>query len=66
MDGATIGENCLVGAGALVPPGKTYPAGTLIKGSPAKSVRELNEKELGFLKTSVEYYLEYKSNYVPN
>ena len=65
MDGANIGENCLVGAGALIPPGKTYPAGSLIKGSPAKAVRDLNEEELKFLKTSVDYYLEYKSNYVP-
>lgn len=65
MDGAIIGKNCLVGAGALVPPGKTFADGTLIKGTPAKSVRDLNEDELKFLKTSVEYYIEYKNNYVP-
>ena len=66
MDKAKIGKNCLVGAGSLIPPGKEYPDGHLIKGSPAKAVRKLNDDELKFLKTSVEYYLEYKSNYVPN
>ena len=66
MDGVTIGDHSIVAAGALVPPGKTYPAGSLIKGNPATVSREVTSEEVSFLKTSVQYYLEYKSNYVPN
>lgn len=66
MDGATIPERSVVAAGSLVTPGKNFPPGHLIKGSPATAVRPLSEKEIDALKQSVAYYLEYKSNYVPN
>lgn len=66
MDGVVIGERCMVAAGSLVTPGKEFPAGHLIKGSPAKAVRELTEQELKALETSITYYLEYKSHYVPH
>lgn len=65
MDGAVIPENSIVAAGSLVTPGKTFPPGHLIKGSPAKAVRELSKEELKSLEQSVTYYLEYKSHYVP-
>ena len=45
LDRALIGNNCLVAAGSLVPPGKTYPDGSLILGSPAAVVRTLTEAE---------------------
>ncbi len=45
LDGVVIGENSLVAAGSLLPPGKIYPAGHLIKGYPAKAVRELSDEE---------------------
>jgi gamma-carbonic anhydrase len=63
LDGAVISSYSYVAAGALVSPGKTFPEGVLIKGNPATVARELTEKERAYLKTSIEYYLEYKSNY---
>jgi len=45
LDGAEIGEGALVGAGSLVPPGKKIPANTLVMGSPAKVIRELNSED---------------------
>ena len=39
LNEAVIEENSMVGAGALVTQGKTFPAGSLILGSPAKAVR---------------------------
>jgi len=45
LDRALIGNNCLVAAGSLVPPGKTYPDGSLILGNPATVVRTLTEAE---------------------
>jgi len=42
LDGAEIGEEAMVGAGALVPPGKKIPPRTLVVGSPARILREVN------------------------
>ena len=46
MDGVKIGAGSIVAAGALVPPGKTFPPRSLIKGSPAKLVRQTTDAEL--------------------
>ncbi|MFW7377621.1 MAG: gamma carbonic anhydrase family protein [Oligoflexus sp.] len=66
MDGVTIPENSIVAAGSLVTPGKSFPEGHLIMGSPAKAVRALTTEESQSLETSIRYYLEYKSHYVPH
>ncbi|HET9205569.1 MAG TPA: gamma carbonic anhydrase family protein [Burkholderiaceae bacterium] len=57
MNKAVIGEDCLVGAGALVTEGKQFPPRSLILGSPAKVARELTESELGLLKRAAESYM---------
>ncbi|MCO5066003.1 MAG: gamma carbonic anhydrase family protein [Rhizobiaceae bacterium] len=57
LNGARIGNNCLVGAGALVTEGKSFPDGTLIVGSPAKVVRELDEKTIAGLRSSAANYV---------
>jgi carbonic anhydrase/acetyltransferase-like protein (isoleucine patch superfamily) len=44
LNGAKIGRNCLVGAGALVTEGKEFPDNSLIVGSPARTLRTLDEK----------------------
>ena len=43
LNNAKIGDGCIVGANALVTEGKEFPPGSLIVGSPAKAVRELDE-----------------------
>lgn len=63
LDGAEIGPHSLVAAGSLVAPGKKLPGGYLHKGIPAVPVRELRDNERILLAKTVEYYLEYKSNY---
>lgn len=45
LDGAEIGEHCLVGAGALVTSNKKFEDGMLIIGSPAKAIRPLTDEE---------------------
>jgi carbonic anhydrase/acetyltransferase-like protein (isoleucine patch superfamily) len=42
LNGAVLGEGCLVGAGALVTEGKSFPAGSMVLGAPARAVRELD------------------------
>jgi carbonic anhydrase/acetyltransferase-like protein (isoleucine patch superfamily) len=63
LDGASISERSYVGAGSLVTPGKTFPPGVLIVGSPAKVVRDLTAKEIEYLDISVKNYLMYKQGY---
>ncbi len=57
LNGARIGANCLVGAGALVTEGKEFPDGSLIVGSPAKVVRQLDQVAIDRLKLSAAHYL---------
>lgn len=45
MDGAVVEKGALVAAGALVTPGKRVPAGQMWAGSPAKYVRDVNDKD---------------------
>jgi carbonic anhydrase/acetyltransferase-like protein (isoleucine patch superfamily) len=46
LSGAVIGKESIVGAGALVTEGKSFPPRSLIIGSPAKAVRELDDAEI--------------------
>lgn len=55
---AVIGKHCLVGAGALVTEGKSFPDGVLIVGAPARVVRPLTEAELAMLEASADIYVE--------
>ena len=57
LNGAHIKKNSLVGAGALVTENKEFPEGTLIIGSPAKAVRELNEEEIKGLTANADEYV---------
>jgi len=63
LDGAVIPENSIVGAGALVPPKKTYPPGTLILGSPAKVARTLSEEEIRHLAEHAGLYVSFWKAY---
>ena len=57
LNGAEIGEFCMIGAGALVTQNKKFPDGMLIIGSPAKAVRELTEEEKqSLIKSANDYY----------
>lgn len=58
LNGAVIGPNCLIGANALVTEGKVFPEGSLIVGSPAKAVRELNAGAIQGLRASALHYRE--------
>jgi len=57
MNKAVIPPRSMVGAGALVPPGRTFPEGSLIVGSPARAIRTLREEELEEMKSRVAEYI---------
>ena len=56
IDGATIGENSIVGACAFVKARAEMPANHLIIGSPAKAIRSLTEQELEWKKQGTREY----------
>jgi len=66
MDGAVVGNDCIVGAGTLVPPNKELEDGFLYVGNPMKKARPLKEEELAFLKVSAENYVLLKDEYLEN
>ncbi|MFA5448181.1 MAG: gamma carbonic anhydrase family protein [Sphaerochaeta sp.] len=57
LDGAVIGSQSLVGAGAVVPPNKHFPPRSLLLGSPAKMVRTLTDEDLAGMQKNVDEYL---------
>ncbi len=56
LDGAIIQSEVMVGAGSLVPPGKTLDSGYLWLGSPVKKTRKLTKKERAFFDYSALHY----------
>lgn len=56
LDGASVGEDCLVGAGALITAGTTIPPRSLVLGSPAKVVRELDEETIAWKRNGTHIY----------
>ena len=56
MDDVQVGENSIIGALAFVKEGTEIPPGTLFAGSPAKLIRELSEKEIGWKTRGTEVY----------
>jgi carbonic anhydrase/acetyltransferase-like protein (isoleucine patch superfamily) len=63
LDGAVIGRESILGAGSLVTKNKVFPPRSLIMGSPAKVVRELNDDEVKELYASAARYVEFKKDY---
>ncbi|WP_457746752.1 gamma carbonic anhydrase family protein [Sulfurimonas sp.] len=63
LDGAVISKESIVGAGSLVTKNKVFPPRSLIMGTPAKVVRELNDAEVAELYASARRYVEFKKDY---
>lgn len=57
MDGAIVEDDVILGAGALVTPGKHLKSGGLYVGSPARRVRSLGEQEREYLAYSAAHYV---------
>lgn len=49
LDGAEIGDRCIVAAGSVVPPGSVFPKSYLIKGAPAQRSRRTKKSEVSEL-----------------
>lgn len=64
LDGAVVENNGFVGAGAVIPPGKTVGSGELWLGNPAKCVRRLSAQEIEQLYYSAAHYVRLKDMYL--
>lgn len=56
LNNAVIGQNCIIGANALVPEGMVIPDNSLVVGSPAKVIRQLDATAEAKLKMSALHY----------
>lgn len=64
MDGAVIEDQVVLGAGSLVPPGKTLKSGYLYVGRPVKQVRPLSEKEVSYFSYTAGNYVKLKDEHL--
>ena len=63
LNGAKIGKNCLIGANSLVTENTEIPDGSMVLGSPAKVVKQLDEKAQAMLKMGAEHYTKNSARY---
>ena len=63
LNGAVVGPECLVGAGALITEGKAFAGGMLIVGTPARVVRPLTDAEKAGLRLSAAHYADKSAHY---
>jgi carbonic anhydrase/acetyltransferase-like protein (isoleucine patch superfamily) len=63
LNHAKIGKGCIVGAGSLVTEGKEFPDYSMIMGSPAKVVRQLDEATVEKLRMSAQHYVMNKDRF---
>ncbi len=64
LDGVIVEPTAMVGAGALVPPGKIVASGELWLGNPARCVRKLDTGEIEQLAYSAAHYVRLKNRYL--
>lgn len=63
LDRVVIGRHCLIAAGALIPPDRTIPDGSVVMGSPGKIVREVTERDLSLIAQTARHYAARAASY---
>ena len=64
LDNAVIENDVMIGAGTLVPPGKTLESGFLYFGSPCRKARPLTEKEMTYFTYTAGHYVTLKNEHL--
>jgi carbonic anhydrase/acetyltransferase-like protein (isoleucine patch superfamily) len=64
LDGVVVGEQSIIGAGALLTQGQQVPPGSLVLGAPAKISRSLSSEERADLRALAEKYVEIAAYYL--
>jgi carbonic anhydrase/acetyltransferase-like protein (isoleucine patch superfamily) len=63
LDRARIGRHCLIAAGAVVPPDKVIPDGSVVMGMPGRIVRPATEADLQLIRHAAESYRQRARRY---
>jgi carbonic anhydrase/acetyltransferase-like protein (isoleucine patch superfamily) len=63
LDRVRIGKHCVIAAGALVPPDREIPDGSVVMGSPGRIVRQTGERELSMIRRAGEIYRQRAGQY---
>lgn len=63
LNGAKIGKHCIIGANALVTEGTIIPDGSVVMGSPARIVRQLNEAQCREIEINAAQYRDNARRY---
>jgi len=64
LDGVVVRKHAMIGAGAVVTPGKTVGEGELWVGNPARCVRKLTDSQIEQLYYSAKHYVRLKNEYL--
>jgi len=64
LDGVRVRRHSMIGAGAVVTPGKTVGEGELWLGNPARCVRSLTAAQIEQLYYSAQHYVRLKNEYL--
>jgi carbonic anhydrase/acetyltransferase-like protein (isoleucine patch superfamily) len=64
LDGARVGKNCLIGAGAVVTGTANIPDGSMVMGTPARVVRQLQQRDFNYMQGAVDEYVAIGNNLV--
>jgi carbonic anhydrase/acetyltransferase-like protein (isoleucine patch superfamily) len=64
LNGAKIGNFCIIGANALVTEGMQIPDYSIVMGSPAKVVKQLSEVHIQKVKLNALAYVELSKQYL--
>lgn len=63
LNHVSIGSNCIIGAGALITQGTVIPDGSLVLGSPGKTIRDTTDAEIADIKNNADHYVEEAASY---
>jgi carbonic anhydrase/acetyltransferase-like protein (isoleucine patch superfamily) len=63
LNGATVGEDCIIAAGTLLTEGVVIPPGSMVMGSPGKVRRPLSEAERAMILEFAGNYVRYRLDY---
>lgn len=58
LGGTVIGEDCLIAAGAVVPPNMQVPDGSLVMGVPGRIVGQISDEQREYLQWAAPHYVE--------
>lgn len=63
LDGTVVEDNCIIGAGTLIPSNKRIPSYSLVYGNPFKIVRQITKEELEHIIWNAHDYVEEAKQY---